>query len=203
MKLFPLDQVFTFLFLMLGPIKIIGPFAKLTRGAEPPLMRRIALRAAIFSSLALLAAAFIGETALGRYGIPLPILALAGGTLLFMVALRNILDQYGPATPPEAPPAPPSIHLAISPIAFPIIVTPYGIAALIIFFALSPDAATRLAIGGMLLGLMLLNLVCMLFARPIVSKLAVPLQILGAVLGIIQVALGLNIIFAALRLLWM
>lgn len=32
-------QLFTFLFLMLGPIKIIGPFAKMTHGAEAGLTR--------------------------------------------------------------------------------------------------------------------------------------------------------------------
>ena len=36
----PVVQIFTFLFLMLGPIKIIGPFAKITRVAEPSLPSR-------------------------------------------------------------------------------------------------------------------------------------------------------------------
>jgi hypothetical protein len=31
----PVVQVFTFLFLMLGPIKIVGPFAKSLRGPSP------------------------------------------------------------------------------------------------------------------------------------------------------------------------
>jgi hypothetical protein len=31
----PVVQIFTFLFLMLGPIKIIGPFAKSLRGPSP------------------------------------------------------------------------------------------------------------------------------------------------------------------------
>lgn len=35
MKPIPMDQIVTFLFLMLGPIKIIGPFAKPTQTAAP------------------------------------------------------------------------------------------------------------------------------------------------------------------------
>ena len=36
-KPFPLAHVLTFLVLMLGPFKIIGPFAKVTRGADSAL----------------------------------------------------------------------------------------------------------------------------------------------------------------------
>jgi hypothetical protein len=45
MKMEPVSalQIFTFLFLMLGPFKVVGPFAKITERAEPGLARRIAL----------------------------------------------------------------------------------------------------------------------------------------------------------------
>ena len=87
----PAGQIFTFLFLMLGPFKIIGPFSKLTRGADPALTRQIALWAALFSSLALLVAAFLGEIFLEKYGIPIPILALSAGLILFLVALLGLV----------------------------------------------------------------------------------------------------------------
>jgi multiple antibiotic resistance protein len=93
----------------------------------------------------------------------------------------------------------PSLKLAVSPLAFPTIVTPYGIAAVIICMALTPDFLTRGAIFGALLGLMVLNLVAMLFARPALSYAGMPMQIVGIVLGIIQVALGLQIIVMGLR----
>ena len=93
----------------------------------------------------------------------------------------------------------PSLRLAISPLAFPTIVTPYGIAAVIICVSLTPDLLTKSAIFGALLGLMLLNLVAMLYARPVLKYLGMPMQLLGTVLGIIQVALGLQIILAGLR----
>ena len=60
LRQFPLGQVFTLLFLMLGPFKIIGPFLKITQGADDRLARRIALWAATFAALALLVAGFLG-----------------------------------------------------------------------------------------------------------------------------------------------
>ena len=199
MKPLPIDQIFTLLFLMLGPFKLIGPFARATRGADRGLVRHIAFRAAGFSILALLLAALLGETVIQRYGIPLPILMLAGGIIFFLVALRTVLEQFTPSSPADTAGSPPTLDVAISPVAFPGIVTPYGIAALILLVSLSTDTAQRLAIGSVLLAIMLVNLVAMLLARRIISSAGVFLQILGVVLAIIQVALGLNIIYNALR----
>jgi multiple antibiotic resistance protein len=199
---FALAQVFTLLFLMLGPFKIVGPFAKLTQDAEPAYVRRLALLASAFSAAALLVAALVGERVLGNFGIPLPMLALAGGIILFLNALQVTLQQFAlPAQEqkPAAAQVTQSIsRLALAPLAFPTIVTPYGIAALVVFLALAPDPMSRLKVGGVVLAIMLLNLAVMLLTRHIVRILLVVLTILGAVLGVVQVALGLQIMFKAL-----
>jgi len=202
MKSLSAGQIFLFFFLTLGPIKIIGPFAKTTQGADVWLAHRIAWRAILFSIFALLLAALVGESFLQRYNMPLPVLALAGGVVLFLVALQGILQQFTPPARSEGPAAAATLSMAITPIAFPTIVTPYGIAALIVFVSLSPDWQGKLVIGAILLGIMLLNVVAMLLARHLLHFLGVFLQILGAVLGIIQVALGLQIILSSLRRLW-
>ena len=203
MKQFPVAYVFTFLFLMLGPFKIIGPFAMITKGADVALTRKIALQAILFSSIALLVAAFIGEFILTRYGIPLPILALAGGIILFLVALHNTLKQFElPTSHSEVdanPTQTPTVKQALTPLAFPTIVTPYGIAATIVFLAFSPDLQGRLAIGVAVLVIMLLNFIVMINVRHIGPVWSITLAILGAVISVIQVALGLQIINNSLR----
>ena len=132
----------------------------------PRLTRQIALRSTLFASLILLIAAFLGESVLSSYGIPLPVLALSGGIILFLVALGHVLREFAPPTPPRettSEPAPAAtLNMALSPLAFPTIVTPYGIAALIVFLALSPDLQARLVVGAILLAIMLLNLIVML-----------------------------------------
>lgn len=199
----PLALIFSLTFLMLGPIKIVGPFAKITHGADPALVRNLAVRAIIFASLALLVAAFAGEAFLRSYTIPIPVLVLAAGIVLFLVALMGILQQFSPPAHPGGDPAPtPTLGMAITPIAFPTIVTPYGVAAFIVFLALSPDNETKLKIGAILLAVMVLNLVAMLLARSILRVMGLVLQILGAVLGIIQVAIGLDLIVTAVKALW-
>jgi multiple antibiotic resistance protein len=199
----PLAQIFTFLFLMLGPFKIIAPFSRITKGADAAFTRQIALRATLYASLALLLAAFLGESFLKSYGIPIPILALSAGIILFLVALKTVLEQFAPPTSHNeadtGPTATPSLNMAMTPLAFPTIVTPYGIAALVVFLAISQDLQTQMTIGAIVLAIMLLNMIVMIMTPHIRPLLGAALAILGAVLGVIQVALGLQIINNSLK----
>jgi multiple antibiotic resistance protein len=188
-------QIFTFFFLMLGPFKIIAPFLKITRNTTPEFARQIAFRAIIYSSIALLIAAFLGQRILSNYGIPIPILAIAAGIILFVVALLNIIKQFETPSIHDDSIETPTLNMALNPLAFPSIVTPYGIAALIVFLALCPDLNSKLIVGGIVLGIMLLNLIVMLLTPYIFRPMAVILTLLGAILGIVQVALGLMIIY--------
>lgn len=194
-------HIFTMLFLMLGPFKIIGPFAQMTQAADPVLARNIAFRGFMYSTIALLMAALIGENILSNYGIPIPILAISGGIILFLVAILNIIHQFDPPSAKDENPVKPTMKMAIYPLAFPTIVTPYGIAAVIVFFALAPDMNSKLLVGAVVFGIMVLNLIFMLINRYTFKYFAVVLPLLGAILGVVQVALGLQIIYKALLLL--
>jgi multiple antibiotic resistance protein len=94
------------------------------------------------------------------------------------------------------------MHLALNPLAFPVIVTPYGIAALIVFATLAAgDRGAGLSIAGIVLVILAMDWVAMIFAEPILKWLGTALQILAVVLGIAQVAIGLQVIFQSLRML--
>jgi multiple antibiotic resistance protein len=196
---FSLGQMFTFFFLMLGPIKILGPFVQITRKADAALTRRIAIRSFLYSCAALVLAVVVGEEFLRKFNIRVPVLAIAAGIILFLVALRAVLEQFD--MDPDATPKQyePDMRYAASPLAFPTIVTPYGVATVIVCMALTPDYLDKVGIYFVLLGLMVLNLVAMLFARSILKYLQMPLMVFGTVIGIIQVALGLSITFRGLQ----
>jgi len=197
--MFTTAQIFSLLFLVLGPFKILGPYARITRNATPQFGRQLAVRATLYASVALLLAGLLGQRILMSYGIPIPVLKLAAGLVLFLVALIGIIQQFAPAEQHDAEVKPPTLAMAMSPLAFPAIVTPYGIAAVITFIAVCPELSCQLTVGAMVLGIMLLNLLVMLVSRSIFKVLAVILPILGAVLGIVQVALGLMIMHNSLK----
>lgn len=180
---------------MLGPFKIIAPFVRITKNATPEFTRKIAFLATLYSSIALLIAAFLGQNILSKYGIPMPVLALSGGIILFLVALLNIIKQFEPHSTNENVVTEPTLSMAMNPLAFPSIVTPYGIAALIVFLAIAPDLNSRLMVGAIVLGIMILNLIVMLLTPLIYKPLSLVLALLGAILGIVQVSLGVMIIY--------
>jgi len=198
---FPMAQIATFLFLMLGPTKIIGPFVKVTEGAERELEQKIAFAAIVFSGIALLIAGLLGEIILRKYTIPLPIVALSAGIILFIVAIQDTVRHFSveATTVTSATRPKPTMKLALDPLAFPVIAPPYGIAALIVFLSFAPDFKSQLQIGGIVLAILAMNLLAMLFATRLVTSIGVALAILGAVLSIVQVALGLQIISNSLK----
>lgn len=191
--------MFSLLFLMLGPIKILAPFVAMTQGADPILKRRLATRAIVVAAGAVAIAAALGRRSLDNLGVPLPVLGLAGGLILFLVALQQVLQQYAPR--PQVPQEPPSLKLAFTPLAFPTIVTPYGIAAVILFVAIAPDTAAAMSIFGLVLIVLAIDWVAMLFAEAVLRYLGGVLQLFGVVLGVVQVALGLDVILRQLHVL--
>lgn len=192
------EEIFTILFVVFSPLKVIGPFVTLTRGAERAFCRQLAWRATLFAAIGVVVAGVMGQRILLRWDIRQDILLLAGGIIWFLVALLTVLQPYFPALQRNLSVDQPSRALALTPLAFPTIVTPYGIATLIVLMA----TMKTLEQEGVLLGLtgviLLLNWVAMIFARPILRLLAIPLQLIGWVLGVLQVALGLEMIYLAL-----
>jgi len=110
-----------------------------------------------------------------------------------------VLEQYQPPAPPP-PPLPPTPTAAALRLAFPTVVTPYGIAAVIVLLANSSGIERTLTLLGILVAVMVLNLLFMLYARKLAGSLTLmALRIFGAVLGVLQVALAVEMILRSLR----
>jgi multiple antibiotic resistance protein len=188
-------EIFTLLFVMLGPLKVLGPFANRTQGIDDATVRRIAGWAFLVASVAAVTGGFLGRSLLKNWQVSNAALMMAGGVVFFVVALRQLLEQYEPphVTQPETLPASPVA--AACRLVFPMILTPYGIAAVIALLAASPDTTRTATIVGLVVFVMVLNLAAMLLARRIVVGFTVIiLQVLGAVLAILQVALAIQLI---------
>jgi multiple antibiotic resistance protein len=201
-----LGQLFTFLFVMLGPFKLLGPFTHMTRGLDDAVVRQIALRAFGVAVAAVVAGGFVGTTVMQSWNVSIAALTLAGGLIFLLVGLQIVLQQYEPPhREAEHVPAATShaspFALAVR-ITFPAIVTPYGIAALIVLLAHRDDFVAKGSILAIVIAIMVLNLLAMLNTRWIMGGLTVvALQILGAVLGVLQVALAIQLILRGLNLL--
>ena len=194
-----LGLVFTLLFVTLGPLKILGPFAQQTHEMPEQVMKKVAVRAFVLALIAVVAGGFLGQALLENWDVPASAMELAGGAIFLLVGLNLVLEQYKPAhaTPPPLPEEPMAAAMRIT---FPMIVTPYGIAALIVLLVNSHSVVRTMQILAILVGVMVLNLAAMLYGRRIMGGITVmALQILGAVLGVLQVALAMEMIKRGLQ----
>jgi len=195
-------EIFTIFFITIGPLKIFGPFVQRTHGLDDATVRQIAVRAFLMATVSAIAGGFLGAALLANWHISIGAMIIAGGLVFLLVGLRQLLEQYEPphAPDPNIPPLPASPTAAALKLLFPIVLTPFGIAAVIVLLALSPGGERTGLIVGMVVVVMLLNLIAMLFARRIlVGATIVILQILGAVLGILQSGLAIQIILRGFR----
>jgi multiple antibiotic resistance protein len=191
-------MIFALLFLMLGPIKLLGPFAAATKDCDRVFRLRLATRAFLFSVAAVTIAAALGEQVLDNFAIPVLVLQIAAGLILFLVALQAVMHQYDVTRPPERT-EPPTLAHAFSPLAFPTIVTPYGIAAVIILISLAPTTEIRFMVVGVVYFILFLDWLAMLVAHIVVRWFNPLLLLLGVILGVSQVALGLHLMLVGME----
>ena len=88
-----LIPVFVTLFVIIDPLGLVPVFIVLTQGTSAAHRRRMAIRACITSFFILAAFALIGEGLLGIFGIHMPAFRIAGGTLLFLIALEMLFEK--------------------------------------------------------------------------------------------------------------
>lgn len=185
-KLFPL------LFNMMGPIGLIPVFVRLTADMEQKTRNSVARRATGLAFISLFLAVFLGAVMLGAWSISNGSLIFAAGLIVTSTALLPILWSGGAAAPAVASRQTPE-QLAVSPLAFPNMVTPRAVAVLIIFVAYFPTTEGKITVLAVAALVLLLNLIGMRFAQWFMEHIGMtPLLVLGAVFGVLQVALGVE-----------
>jgi multiple antibiotic resistance protein len=192
-------QIFMLFFVTLGPLKLLGPFAQETRDLTPSALREIALRAFAVGLLAVLVGGYVGSLLAAKWSVSVPAMEITAGLILILVAIQLVMAPYQPVAPPREP-LPRAPMAAALRLTFPLLVTPYGIAALIALLSSSVDPGLIKTTYAILVAIMLLNLLAMLFVRKIMHGVVLlVMQVLGAVLGVLQVGLGVQLIIRGLR----
>ena len=199
-RLLDRGEAFTFLFMTMGPIRLLPPFARMTAGRDASFRRRLAFSGVAIAGGAVFIAATAGVKTLEKWNLSTGSLLAAAGTILFLVALQGILAQYGSVSSPSAASAKADdaqdvASLAFAPLAFPTIVPPYGIAVVILLATLASRSASELTVLAQTVVLiLLLDLGAMLIANVILkfSPLAFILGIFATVIAVLQTALGLQ-----------
>lgn len=192
-------QIFTLFFVMLGPLKMLGPYAKATHALTPDKLRSVSINAVILSLIAAVTGGYLGSHLLTSWDIPIAVLELTSGVIFFVMALMMIVIPH--KEEPISVKTIPEPEVKAPGIAFSMIVTPYGMAVVIGLLAMSGSMQRTMLILGMLVLVLFLDLLAMLYIRKIMGKTGMlVMQIVGAALAVLQASLAMQMILLAVKL---
>ncbi|MEA5508323.1 MarC family protein [Crocosphaera sp. UHCC 0190] len=197
-----LSYVFTIFFLTLGPIKTIPTFYRLTQAATPKFRNQVALQSGIISTAVCIFIAFVGRNTLAKWQISLEALQLSGGLILLLFALKVITMQPQPMGGQKVTadtPLSKTFALALSPLTTPVIITPYGVVAILFYMVVAQgNPALEWKILAFIVLMMGLNYLGIVFADKIMKVIGIPVLLLvGWVFAIMQAALAIEIMLGA------
>ena len=188
----PWGTLFGLLFMTMGPIRAVAVFSGVGDGDDAPGVRTLANRSAALVAGAFVMTVIVGNAVLTAWGVSFPALIGAAGVVLLALSLQALLSPAGPspAVDPEKTPA--------AAIAFPGLFPPIAVSVPIIFATPFPGWDIKAGILAMGLALIVVNWLLMLRSKAILRVIGpVPLQLFGAVFGVLQLALGLQFILDA------
>ena len=131
------EQLFKFFvvfFVVVEPISLIPVFAGLTEGSTPSYQRTMACKASVIALGICILFAVAGAKFLDAMGITLSSFRIAGGTLLFLIALEMVFARPSGSrsTTPEREESLKREDISVFPLAFPFIAGPGALATILL-----------------------------------------------------------------------
>lgn len=192
----------TFL-LVIDPPGCAPIFAGLTSKASASHRRAMAVRAVLVASAILLFFALFGEDLLRALGISLSAFRIAGGLMLFLIAVDMVFEKRTERRENRAQEVSESEveDISIFPMAIPMIAGPGSIASVMLLMARSRGLASDLVVLAALAATMVLTLLALLAAGPLMRLLGRRMEaMITRLLGVLLAALAVQFVLDGLRI---
>jgi len=198
-----LVKFFVVFFVVVDPISLIPLFAGLTQGASAPYKKKMAGKSTLIALTICVLFSLVGARFLAVMGIALSSFRIAGGSLLFLIALDMVFARPSGtrSTTPEQEETKKREDISVFPLAFPFIAGP-GTLATILLAADDMDTHPLLFVG--FLGVVALVLaVCwvLMLATPRLMKVIglTGANVVSRLSGVILAALAVQFIIDGIR----
>jgi multiple antibiotic resistance protein len=174
-------------------------FASLTTNATTAARRAMAWRSVAIASVILLGFAIAGEPFLGALGISLDAFRVAGGIMLFLIAVDMVFEKRTKRREERAMEVE-AEDVSVFPMAMPMIAGPGSIAAVMLLTSKADTPAQYAAVYGALAIVLLLTLAALLAAGPIMRRVGAKVEaMITRLLGVILAALAAQIVIDGLK----
>jgi multiple antibiotic resistance protein len=196
-------SAFVTLFVVIDPPGCAPIYAGLTKGATPAQARSMALRACLIAGAILVVFALFGETLLGALHIELDSFRIAGGLMLFLIALDMVFEKRTQRREERAEKvaATPEVEdVSVFPMAMPMLAGPGAIASMMLLTARAPGFEATLAVLAALASVMVLTLLALIAASPLMKLFGARVEaVITRLLGVLLAALAAQYVIDGLR----
>ncbi|MEO8618024.1 MAG: MarC family protein [Sphingomicrobium sp.] len=200
-------ELFTTAFLTLAVI--VDPpgcapiFASLTAGTDQAHRRRMAIRSCVVAWFILVFFALLGEQLLKHMGISLSAFRLAGGIMLFIIALEMVFEKRTERREERAEEimgTPEGEDISVFPMAIPMIAGPGSIASIMLLNARADGVEQSLIVLGAMTLVIVLTMIALLAAGPLMRFVGAKVEaMITRILGVILAALATQFVLDGLE----
>jgi len=178
-------------------------FASLTRGTPGKHRRAMAIRSSLIAWAILMFFALLGRPMLHALGISLASFRVAGGIMLFMIALDMVFERRTQRRESRAQSiegTPEAEDISVFPMAIPMIAGPGSIASAMLWVSRADGSAEVAAVLAAITIVMLLTMLALLAAGPIMRLIGEKLEaMITRILGVILAALAAQFVIDGLK----
>ncbi len=187
------------LFVVVDPLGLAPIFAALTQGESPAAKRRLAIRGTFIAGAILLIFVLVGDSLLSALGIGMPAFQIAGGLLLFLLAVDMVFARQSgirSTTEREHREAEAKKDISVFPLAIPLIAGPGALTTVLLMVGEQGDDP---AVIGTVLAVLVVVLLATLASLLLSTRLMAFMGETGAnvvsrVLGVILAALAVQFV---------
>jgi multiple antibiotic resistance protein len=198
-----ISSLITF-FVVIDPLGCAPIYAGLSKGATATHRRAMAVRAVFVAAVILFAFAAFGETLLEGLGISLDSFRIAGGIMLFLIALEMVFEKRTERREDRAAKiaATPEVEdVSIFPMAMPMIAGPGSIASVMLMMSRNHGVENVVVVLAALATILLLTLAALLAAGPIMRVLGAKLEaVITRLLGVLLAALAVQFVIDGVKI---
>jgi multiple antibiotic resistance protein len=197
-------SAFVTFFVVIDPPGCAPIFAGLTAGTDGPHRRAMAVRSTLVAAAILLVFALLGQPLLVTLGISLDAFRIAGGIMLFLIALEMVFEKRTQRREERAHDV--ALHpeqyedISIFPMAMPMIAGPGSIASAMLLMQRSHGVVEHLVVLASLATVLLMMMGALLLAGPLMKILGYKVEaVITRLLGVLLAALASQFVIDGLR----
>ena len=198
-----LSALVTF-FVVIDPPGCAPIYAGLTHGATPANRRSMAIRAVVVAAIILFVFAAVGEAMLHALGVSLAAFRIAGGIMLFLIALEMVFEKRTERREDRAAKVaqtPAVEDVSIFPMAMPMIAGPGSIASVMLMMSRNHGIEKVAVVLAALATILALTLVALLAAGPLMRLLGTRIEaVITRILGVLLGALAVQFVIDGIRI---